>query len=358
MSRRMRTSLFLLGAWALGAASSPPADACTHFQLKSKDASVVIGRSMEFGPDLKSGIVAVPKGFEFASTAPGGGTGLKWKGRYGFFGMNAYALPKIVDGINEAGLGVGFLWLPDSQYQAVPAGQEAKALALVDFGNWLLSQFATVDEVKQALPGILVWGEIVPQLGLMPPLHAAIHDAQGNAIVVEFVGGQAKVYDNPMGVLTNAPPFDWQIANLRNYVNLTPTNAATRTVAGIKLVPTGQGSGLLGMPGDWTPPSRFVRAAILSHAADPGATFDKTIETAFHILNTFDIPRGIIRDAPNVPLEYTQWIVVKDLSHRSISFRSYDDWTIRRIDAGLLQGLTAPAIKNLDLKAAPVAKVP
>ena len=81
-------------------------------------------------------------------------------------------------------------------------------------------------------------------------------------MVIEYVNGAAHVYDNPIGVFTNSPAFDWHITNLRNYVNLSPINVAPVKLSGKTLKGLGQGSGLLGLPGDYTPPSRFVRAAV------------------------------------------------------------------------------------------------
>src|ERR1035438_9464972 len=91
------------------------------------------------------------------------------------------------------------------------------------------------------------------------PLHYVLHDAKGNSIVLEWVGGKLNIYDNTVGVMTNSPTYDWQMTNLRNYVSLSPDNAKPVTVNGVQYAANGQGSGLLGLPGDPTPPSRLVQ---------------------------------------------------------------------------------------------------
>ena len=97
-------------------------------------------------------------------------------------------------------------------------------------------------------------------------------DASGKSIVIEYVGGKLNVFDDPLGVVTNSPSFDWHMANLRNYVNFSMTNVPPVKLGSVKLEPFGQGSGMLGLPGDFTPPSRFVRAVAFSQSVFPSKT--------------------------------------------------------------------------------------
>jgi choloylglycine hydrolase len=113
-----------------------PAWACTDFQIKASDGSVVIGRSMEFALDLKSEIVTVSRGQEIVSTTPEGNRGLAWTSKYGFLGVNVLGRKDyIVDGMNEAGLAVEALWFPESKY---PEAKDANFVVVTDFGRWLL----------------------------------------------------------------------------------------------------------------------------------------------------------------------------------------------------------------------------
>ena len=141
-------------------------------------------------------------------------------------------------------------------------------------------------------------------------------------------------YENEVGVLTNAPGFEWQLTNLNNYVNLYPGDAPVRRLSGITLRPTGSNSGFLGIPGDATPPSRFVRAAFYRATAPQRATAFGTVLQCFHLLNCFDIPIGIDHpqgDAPDIP-SATQWTSAIDLTHRRVYYKTAYDNSIRCID--------------------------
>ena len=160
---------------------------------------------------------------------------------------------------------------------------------------YLLGNCANVKEALEATKRIRV-GEVVQKdMGIVPPCHYIVTDAGQRCVVLEYVGGELKVHDNPLGVMSNSPSFDWHLTNLRNYVNLTVTNVPPVDIAGIKLAGFGQGSGMLGLPGDFTPPSRFIRAVAFSQSAVPVATAEEGVLQAFHLLNQFDIPKGAAR---------------------------------------------------------------
>jgi choloylglycine hydrolase len=159
-----------------------------------------------------------------------------------------------------------------------------------------------------------------------------VRDKSGKSIVIEPLAGTLKVFDAPLGVVTNAPAYDWHITNLRNYVNLSVTNVPPLDLDGAKLTQLGQGAGLHGLPGDFTPPSRFVRAVVFTQAEVPSATGSDAVLAAFHILNQFDIPKGTVRDKSTGGLELTQWTAVSDTKNLRWYFRTFDDQTLRVID--------------------------
>ncbi len=316
--------------------------ACTDFQIKAKDKSVIIGRSMEFGMSLKgSEVVVHPRGRKITSMTSKGKKGVSWTSKYAFLAIDCFEEKEaVIDGINEKGLAVEFLWFPISKYQEVVPG---KFVSIADLGSWVLGNFATVDEVKAALPKVNVVGEYVPQFKSTIGLHMAVHDAKGKNIVVEFIDGKQMIHDNPIGVMTNMPDFEWQIQNLRNYVNLGPVNVESEKIAGVTIKKTGHGSGWLGIPGDWTPPSRFVRTARFVHASLTPKNAKEAVNLAEHILNTVDIPNGVLRDKVNMLItayDYTQWIVIKDLTNKVLYYRTYDNLALRKVD-----------MKKLDLSA-------
>jgi len=311
-----------------------PAYACTDVRIIAADGSPLTVRTMEFAMDLETQAVIVPRGQHVISPGPRG-SGFAWTSKYGFVSMNAFKVA-VTDGLNEKGLGFGALYLPaETEYQAVRDGDEKRALSNLYFGAWVLGNFASVEELRDALRTVVVWGEPVQQLGSFAPLHFAIHDASGKSLVVEYVAGRMNVYNNAVGVLTNSPAYGWHIQNLRNYVNLTAVNAAPVTLGKATYTGTGQGSGLHGLPGDPTPPSRFVMAAATAHLADKPKDATEALVLAGHLIDRVDIPKGLVRDYANAGKpagDYTQWTTFRDHANRVYFWRNYQDPALKAID--------------------------
>jgi choloylglycine hydrolase len=308
---------------------------CTDFLLTAADRSLVDGRSMEFGLDLNSRPFVRRRGEVMRSRTPDKTlerNGLQWTVKYGYVGMNALDLSLVVDGLNERGLSVGTLWLPGSEFQQ--ASDPNRALSVLLVNDWLLGTCASVAEVRAALPTVEVWAYPVMEEKL-DPVHFSVHDAGGNSIVIEYTAGKLHIYDNPIATLTNAPVFPWHLENVRNYVGLTPWDVdEPLTINGTVFTPTGHGSGLRGIPGDFTPPSRLIRTLFLKNSANQAKDARAARILALHILNDVDIPKGVVRSkgASGTSDDYTQWVVVKDLTHGMFDYRRYEDLDLRRVD--------------------------
>jgi choloylglycine hydrolase len=314
---------------------------CTDFLLLAADNSVVIGRSMEFGEDLGSQILVGGRGTKKESGTPGSlKGGLSWTAKYGYVGLNVAGLDLhhlICDGMNEKGLSIGALWLPVYTQYSPTVSSKAQALEVKDFTNWVLGNFATVAEVKTGLTGVEIWGG--PLMNAKVPIHFSIHDASGASAVLEFLEGntQGLWQANTVGVLTNAPPFAWQLSNIGNYVGLSSVDAAPITIGVTPYNPPGHGSGMRGVPGDSTPPSRFIRTLFQKQFATQPANNTDAISQALHLLNTVDIPLGTSA-AKNEQKpskgndDYTQWVVVKALTARTFSYRTAANPTLMQID--------------------------
>ncbi len=292
----MRTVPALSAVAALAFLLTGSARACTGIRLQAKDGAVVYARTMEFGAPLPPVVVAVPRGAELVGMAPGGKPGLKWTARYAALGMGTGDYDVVADGLSEKGLAAGLFYHPGyAKYPEPRPGEEGNVVAALQLPTYLLTRAATVKEARELLAEVVVAGVDVKELGGVPPFHAVVHDASGDCVVVEFLDGKTVVFENPLGVVTNSPTFDWHATNLRNYVNLTATNVPPVKLGELKLGQFGEGSGLLGLPGDFTPPSRFVRAVAFSQAAEQAETAEGAVNTAFHILNNFDIVPGYAR---------------------------------------------------------------
>lgn len=328
---------------------------CTDFLLVAGDGSFVNGRSMEFGQDLHTKIFVRGAGIAHALAGHDSGETMTSTPKYGYVGMSGFGLPVVCDGINVKGLSAGALWLPGSKYQPRGTSPNTQNVYMIFFVDWLLGHCASVADVKAAFAAdaVRVIGDsFMSKIG---PLHFPVHDASGASLVIEFVDGEAKLYDNQVRVLTNLPTFPWQVANLGLYAHLTPWDTDKVTLGALTLqapgsasgnpgIP-GHGSGLAGIPGNYQPASRFVRTAYMKEFALPPATADEAVAQAFHLLNGVDIVKGAARAKSLLGTEYdiTQWIVVKDLKNLRLFVRMYDSPLVYSVD---LRTIDFPATKS------------
>ena len=309
---------------------------CTGIRLIAQDGAVAYARTLEFGQDIASNIIVIPRNYHFIGTPPSGTSeGLPWKANYAVVGVNALQINHLVDGVNEKGLAGGLFYFPDyAHYQDVAQGDYAKSIAPWELMTWILTNFSTVNEVRKALPTIKVANTIFAPWNIVLPIHAIVHDAQGTSVVIEYVNGKLFLYDAPLGVFTNSPSFDWHMTNLKNYVSLSCVNRPMVQLRDLTLTPLGQGSGMLGMPGDFTPPSRFVRAVAFSEAMLPTKSADDVRDAVFHVLNLFNIPKGVVchQEDDEMHYDYTQWTGASDLQNKRYYFHTYDNRQIRCVD--------------------------
>lgn len=362
MFRRVAVAA-LIGAFTL---ATTPGFACTGISLRAKDGAAVRGRTLEFGFPMQSKVLIVPAGKEMTGTLPDGGKGLTYTSRYALVGANALNMPVILDGINDQGLSIGLFYFPGyAKYTPLTAENAKRAIAPHEFGMWVLANFASVDEVRKGIEDIVVVPTPAPGLGsaegMVPPTHFFIQDKTGKSIAVEPVDGTLKVHDAPLGVMANAPTYDWHMTNLSNYLNLSVNDIESKQLGDVKVESFGAGSGLLGIPGDFTPPSRFVRAAIYSQAAVPNAKADDAVLAAFHILNQLDSPKGsVVNDAIGGKMnEITEWTSVADLKNLRWYFRTYEDQSVRMVDLKEALAAAKGEITSIDMESSkqPIANV-
>jgi choloylglycine hydrolase len=311
-------------------------NACTAVNMVAKDGSVVAGRTMEWAFDMKWQLTANPRGTPISLSAPASlklpATSLSSK--YAFVAIAPGVLagpPAYLEGQNEAGLAISGNFLPGfTEYQTVTP-QNKNYVSILNLGGFVLGMFGTVKELRSELPKYKVWFDPSEVKGLPTPpwLHLVLTDRSGDSIVVEFVKGQMMIHDNLAGVLTNAPTYDWHLNNVRNYLSLTSTATAAVTVNNINVTELGQGGGLMGLPADYTPPSRFVRATYLKHFTYKPNNSSEAMQAADHILNNVDIPNGVARssDGKQVFSDYTQWVNLKDLKNNRMKIANYSNRT-------------------------------
>lgn len=329
----MNVKLFTILMASLGIASQVPVNACTGITLKSKDGTTIVARTIEWAESVMNNMyVVVPRNQELQSLTPSGMDGVKFKTKYGFVGLSVEQKEFMVEGINEKGLSAGLFYFPNyGKYQSYDASQKDKCLADFQLVSYVLAECSTVDEVKEALKKVRVIN-IDPRSSTV---HWRFTEPSGRQIVLEIVNEVMHFYENPLGVLTNSPGLEWHLMNLNNYINLQPGNAPDHPFGPLEMKNFGHGSGLLGLPGDFTPPSRFVRAAFFQLTAAQQPDAQRSVIQAFHLLNNFDIPAGTEMPWGKVSVDMpsaTQFTVASDTHNRMIFYRSMYNSNIRCID--------------------------
>ncbi|MCO7189029.1 MULTISPECIES: linear amide C-N hydrolase [unclassified Pseudoalteromonas] len=352
---------------------------CTNFKIKTTFDDIIVGRSQEFSQLLGRSLMFRKAGHQYVQNLfdPDGKDCLPsewakahcqftWEGDYGFVAMQsldfdqvekAYDIhiadsvktPIATDGINTEGLYVGCLLQNAADYPAVT--DPAKGLAVTNLIDYILSTCQTCEDVKERLAPDNPEGgcqQNKPQAHVQVTdstrhklfhQHFPVHDRFGNSIVVEFINGQVQIHENNQyGVLTNDPDFQWHITNLNNYANVTPVSSHHSEPGNLKDIEIkSQGNGFSLLPGGPLPTHRFIRAAMMVNYAKPVSSTDEAINLAAHILNTVDIPVGVIREIPEEKtlkpeLDYTQYITLSDLSNQKFYVRLYDSPQVYSVD--------------------------
>jgi len=324
--------------------------ACTGIRIKTQDGNYIFARTLEFADSfMPHDLIAVPRNYKFVGQTPTGKPGMPWQVKYGFVGFAPSGEKLVDDGLNEKGLHVGGFFFPGyAQYENVAEADYPSAISCLEVASWILATCSSVAEAREQLPKIHVSSVVLTGLGYPPPLHLFISDKSGDAAIIEYVAGKLNIYDNKVNVITNSPDYIWQTTNLRNYIGIKAENNPAITINGNQFTQFGQGSGAIGLPGDFTPPSRFVRAVFLVNSTLQGKNIDEGIAVAFHILNQFDIPLGAVKGEQNGVTTYdtTQWTCASDLTSSRYFYHTYSDRSVRMID-----------LKELDLNAADVKVV-
>jgi choloylglycine hydrolase len=310
--------------------------ACTGIIIKTKNGVVIPARTMEFGFDVRSKLLVIPKGtnITFLSSIEDK-EGFRYRTKYGFAGMNAVEKQIVVDGVNEAGLYLGSFYFPGfASFSPLTNSNQSNSISSEEMGNYILGNFATIEEVIEGLKKINVVGSFIKDIQGEAPFHYAVTDAKGRSVVIEYTKNGLEVHENTVGAVCNSPNYEWHLTNLRNYVNLSPNNRHGVSLNGDKFASLGEGTGMIGLPGDYTSSSRFVRATAFANTTLPSKDEEEGIFRAFHILNAFDIPKGVIREKAKegVLTDYTVWTSAVDTKNKMYYYKTYKNQTVQRLD--------------------------
>lgn len=329
MKRLLLITCLLTGSFFIQRAS-----ACTGITLHTVNNTPVTARTIEWAATpLTTMYVVVPRGQVQQSFLPDGTmAGHQFTAKYGYVGIAVENDAFVMEGINEAGLSAGLFYFPQyGEYQPYDPQKKEQSVSDMQLVAWILSNFSSINSLKAGIEDI----RVIATDPRASTVHWRITESSGRQVVLEIVNQQLRFHENPLGVITNSPDFQWHITNLNNYVNLSAGSINHRQVGALHLNAFGGGSGLHGLPGDMTPPSRFIRAAFFQSTAPRLGDEDATVVQAFHLLNNFDIPVGIQfadpREVPNMP-SATQVTIASDLSNLRLYYRTMYDASIRCID--------------------------
>lgn len=260
---------------------------CTAAAYQNQD--FYFGRNLDLEHSYHEDVTITPRNYPFRFRNAG-----TLSSHYAMIGMAYIAdhYPLYYEATNEAGLSMAGLNFPgNADYKLFQEGMDN--IATFEFIPWILGQCSSILQVKEKLSRLnlvsLAFSDTLPP----SPLHWIISGRDGS-ITVESVKEGLKIYDNPIGLLTNNPPFDYHMTNLSNYMSLSANPPVNRFCGRLDLAPYSRGMGAMGLPGDLSSASRFVKAAFTLLNSRCGTSEAEKVSQFFHILKSVEQQRGCV----------------------------------------------------------------
>ncbi|HHL2034239.1 choloylglycine hydrolase [Clostridium perfringens] len=302
---------------------------CTGLALETKDGLHLFGRNMDIEYSFNQSIIFIPRNFKCVNKS----NKKELTTKYAVLGMGTIFddYPTFADGMNEKGLGCAGLNFPVYVCYSKEDIEDKTNIPVYNFLLWVLANFSSVEEVKEALKNANIVDIPISENIPNTTLHWMISDITGKSIVVEQTKEKLNVFDNNIGVLTNSPTFDWHVANLNQYVGLRYNQVPEFKLGDQSLTALGQGTGLVGLPGDFTPASRFIRVAFLRDAMIKNDKDSIDLIEFFHILNNVAMVRGSTRTVEEKS-DLTQYTSCMCLEKGIYYYNTYENNQINAID--------------------------
>ncbi|MGU9063367.1 choloylglycine hydrolase [Clostridium perfringens] len=302
---------------------------CTGLALETKDGLHLFGRNMDIEYSFNQSIIFIPRNFKCVNKS----NKKELTTKYAVLGMGTIFddYPTFADGMNEKGLGCAGLNFPVYVSYSKEDIEGKTNIPVYNFLLWVLANFSSVEEVKEALKNANIVDIPISENIPNTTLHWMISDITGKSIVVEQTKEKLNLFDNNIGVLTNSPTFDWHVANLNQYVGLRYNQVPEFKLGDQSLTALGQGTGLVGLPGDFTPASRFIRVAFLRDAMIKNDKDSIDLIEFFHILNNVAMVRGSTRTVEEKS-DLTQYTSCMCLEKGIYYYNTYENNQINAID--------------------------
>lgn len=296
---------------------------CTAMSLTTSKKELIFGRTMDFSYELDPEVYIVPKNYEWINAL----NNYKIHNKYKFIGTGQ-DIGKIifVDGVNEEGLAIAALYFQDFAYfdAKIEKNFNRISIASIELVNFLLGNCSNIDDVINTIRNIDIIGIEDPITNSVAPLHWMLVDKLGRSITIEKTKKGLEIFNNPLKVLSNSPNFEWHMTNLRNYLNLSPKQQTSVKWEDVILTPFGQGAGTLGLPGDYTSPSRFVRIAFQKSVVLIPETTAEAINLCFNVMKSVMIPKGVVITNRGT-YDYTQYTVFMNTDTGDYYFNTHDN---------------------------------
>lgn len=297
---------------------------CTAITYQSKD--FYMGRTLDYEFSYGEEVTVMPRSYPLHFRHGDGSDN-----HYAIIGM-AHIFenyPLYYDAVNEKGLGMaGLNFVGNAKYAEVTDGKAN--IAQFEFIPWVLSRFATLDEACRAISEINLVGTPFNEHFPAAQLHWLIADKSG-AVTVEATARGLEIHKNPVGVLTNNPPFEQQMFNLNNFMHLSPKQPKNQFSDSLELTAYSRGMGALGLPGDLSSQSRFVRATFTKLNSLSGENEDDSVGQFFHILGSVEQQRGCC-EVSNGKFEITVYTSCWNADRGIYYYTTYKNRRINAVD--------------------------
>ena len=248
---------------------------CTAITLKTSENHHLVGRNFDIHPMNDLSVALVPREFEYVNRV----TNEEMKTKYAVLGMGLFYENHILfcDGVNEKGLSCLMLQLSKFSTWSHKIRKDKVNIAPYDVAFWVLSNFSTISELMEGLKQLNIVALPDDEMALSTEIHWLVSDTSGQSIVIERTRDKLTVYNNKVGVLANSPTFDWHLNNLDRYINV-KSDQPEEIKWGQQMLSTySSGFGTIGLPGDFSSPSRFVKAAFLRNHVNVGDSEESAI---------------------------------------------------------------------------------
>lgn len=297
---------------------------CTAITYQTKN--FYFGRNLDLEYHYREAVTVTPRNYPFVLR-----DGTTLSRHYAMIGMatlsNGY--PLYYEATNEKGLSLAGLNFPkNATYYEYAEGK--RNIAPFELIPWLLGTCRSVQEALVSLEKLNLWNTPFSEGFPLSPLHFLLADKE-RAVVLEPLKTGLKIHEDPVGVLTNEPPFDFHMYNLSNYINLTSEPPQNRFAKAMELTPYSLGMGAIGLPGDPSSASRFVRAAFTKLNSVSGESEAESIAQFFHILTSAEQVRGVtmVREGE---YEYTLYTSCCNTDTGVYYYTTYEDRTVAAVD--------------------------